>query len=360
MMKKSAFGFCDFSWNPVTGCLMDCPHCFAMSHLRRFAGDIRINKGSEQLIKEAPGLYILPKPFKSTYGTILQSPVGTTPTLHEYRLPMVAQKKKPAVIIVCSYADLFGAWVPDEWIRCVFDACEAAPWHKYLFLTKNPQRFIELDEKGLLPAKENYWYGTSITDTTTSPFVSDAHNCFLSIDPLIAPLGNDSAIPPAIKWVLIGAETSNRRGKVAPKREWIKTVVTICKKNKTPLFMKTSQELSTAWTKDIVQEFPEGLKQPPQIPVPHCRECKYNIIKPDGRRGLQRFCQIGDGKGGTPPQHIEGRYARTCPPWCRRRSGEISVGQIWEQDLLQNQKKGVIMNNTDKSERAKSAKINGR
>ena len=53
-------------------------------------------------------------------------------------------------------ADLFGRWVPDEWIKAVFDACRAAPWWRFLFLTKFPQRMAEFD----LP--ENGWFGTTV------------------------------------------------------------------------------------------------------------------------------------------------------------------------------------------------------
>ena len=261
MMKKSAFGFCDFSWNPVTGCLMDCPHCFAMSHLRRFAGDIRINKGSEQLIKEAPGLYILPKPFKSTYGTILQSPVGTTPTLHEYRLPMVAQKKKPAVIIVCSYADLFGAWVPDEWIRRVFEACEAAPWHNYLFLTKNPQRLCDMANAGWLPKHENWWYGTSVTKKGDRFFggrIGD--NIFISIEPLMGSLDAGVGSFGGAKWIIVGAETGNRRGKVAPQREWIENIIEAAGITHAAVLLKDSKEMRAVWGDDLIQQFPATLQ----------------------------------------------------------------------------------------------------
>jgi protein gp37 len=58
-------------------------------------------------------------------------------------------------------ADLFGEWVPDEWIEEVFKACAAAPRHRYMFLTKNPKRYHELMKNGCLPLESNYWYGFS-------------------------------------------------------------------------------------------------------------------------------------------------------------------------------------------------------
>ncbi len=209
MMNKSKIEWTDFTWNPVTGCLSNCEYCYAMPQLRRFAGDIRLNKGSPQLIKYAADLYILPHPFKSLAGTVLPSPVGTTPTFHEYRLPMIVQKKKTSIILVCSQADLFGEWVPDEWIRRVFEACEAAPWHNYLFLTKNPARYLRLAESGNLPKRENFWYGTTATKPESMVFYAEGYNTFVSIEPIEAEFGEGSY--PEVSWIIVGAETGAER-----------------------------------------------------------------------------------------------------------------------------------------------------
>ena len=45
---------------------------------------------------------------------------------------------KGSTVFVCSMADLFGSWVPDEWITRVMDAAVRVPRHTYIFLTKNP------------------------------------------------------------------------------------------------------------------------------------------------------------------------------------------------------------------------------
>ena len=122
MMNKSKIDWCDFSWNPVTGCYHTCEYCYARKQARRFCGDTRLNRSSGQ-IKQYIGddmtgkvCYTLPQPFKNGSGATVPFPVGFLPTLHEYRLQMPAQKKKPANIFVCSMADLFGEWVPESWI----------------------------------------------------------------------------------------------------------------------------------------------------------------------------------------------------------------------------------------------------
>ena len=52
MMNKSLIEWCDFTWNPVTGCQHGCPYCYATKQANRFSGNVMINKTSEQLRKE--------------------------------------------------------------------------------------------------------------------------------------------------------------------------------------------------------------------------------------------------------------------------------------------------------------------
>src|SRR5665811_488115 len=53
-------------------------------------------------------------------------------------------------------ADLYGRWVPDEWISQVHQACIDSPQWDYLMLTKFPARYLKLD----LPPTA--WLGTSV------------------------------------------------------------------------------------------------------------------------------------------------------------------------------------------------------
>ena len=91
-------------------------------------------------------------------------------------------------------ADLFGDWIPDEWIETVFEACEKAPQHRYLFLTKNPKRYVELYEADKLPLEKNMWYGASVTTPeqvekiakrfAKLPCSPKQANTFLSVEPI--------------------------------------------------------------------------------------------------------------------------------------------------------------------------------
>ena len=55
-------------------------------------------------------------------------------------------------------------------------------------------------------------------------------------------------------WVIIGAETGNRKGKVKPEKKWIMKIADMCQMSSVPVFMKDSlREIAGS---DFRQEFP--------------------------------------------------------------------------------------------------------
>ena len=52
--------------------------------------------------------------------------------------------RSPKTIFLCSMTDLFGKWVPDEWIYKAFAYMAIASQHKFLILTKRPERMKNL------------------------------------------------------------------------------------------------------------------------------------------------------------------------------------------------------------------------
>lgn len=268
-MNKTKIDWCDSSWNPVTGCLHGCEYCYARGIAKRFSGwgytpgMIRMNTVEDRTfiapIKSYYGLATetrfgkiaeIEYPFLKDNTDKSPYPFGFTPTFHRYRLNDYIDKKGRN-IFVCSMADLFGNWVPDSWIEEVFSACEKAPQHNYLFLTKNPFRYAQLANKGKLPNNENMWYGFSYTgkgEHETGWWNPD-YNIFVSMEPLL-----EAIEPPPAKWIIIGAETGIRKNKIIPKREWIEKIVYECRKDKVPVFMKSS--LTNVWKDELIQEYP--------------------------------------------------------------------------------------------------------
>lgn len=247
MGKKTKIDWCDSSWNPITGCLHGCPYCYARGMARRFGGKI---------ITGHDHLYILDEPARRADGTINPYPYGFDPTYHKYRLTIPQEWKKPQTIFVCSMADMFGDWVSEDWIDQIFTACLAAPQHRYLFLTKNGKRYMELAKNGVLVDRENFWYGCSVTRPEEPFFFSDRYKTFASIEPILEPFDwvpglNHIELP---DWIITGAETGNRKGKVKPERDWLDGIINGCAEHHIPLFMKESlRELTGS---DFKQEFP--------------------------------------------------------------------------------------------------------
>ena len=60
-------------------------------------------------------------------------------------------------------------------------------------------------------------------------------------------------------WIIVGAETGRRKNKVILERKWIDDIVSECRKENVPLFMKSS--LTEIWGEPLIQEFPEGLRK---------------------------------------------------------------------------------------------------
>lgn len=246
-MDKTKIEWCDASWNPVTGCLHTCPYCYARRMVKRF----------EAMPGQTDGTLIeLDAPAKGIHGGVSPYPYGFTPTLHRYRLDVPKKWTKPRTIFVCSMADLFGDWVPDRWISDVFSACSDAPQHRYLFLTKNPQRYLDLAERGLLPEGDNFWFGTTTSKADDLFFFASIRNSFVSVEPMLEDVAKDHRFDGyGIRWVILGAETGNRKGKVVPEKSWIENCVTMCQETGVPVFMKDSL-LPVVGEAGMLREFP--------------------------------------------------------------------------------------------------------
>lgn len=262
MGYKTKIDWCDSSWNPVTGCQSDCEYCYARSLANRYGGfdhDEDKNPVGNQFVI---GVQELDKPKHIMRKNGLHKapyPWFFLPTLHRYRLDQPSKWSEPRTIFVCSMADLFGKWVPDEWIEAVINACIAAPQHRYLFLTKNPARYMHLIANGIIPENQpNFWFGSTATIPEMEFFWCDEVNTFVSIEPILAPFEDltDEGIDPASKtnWIIVGAETGNRKNKVIPQKSWIDEIVSAAKKAGTPVFMKES--LREIMGDDFRQEFP--------------------------------------------------------------------------------------------------------
>lgn len=203
----------EWSWNPVTGCLHGCDYCYARELTDRYpaafpAGFTPLFH-SERL--DAPANTIIPAQYRDDN----HKPCG------------LGDCKKCAYkrVFVCSMADLYGRWVPDEWIQQVHESMLNSPQWQYILLTKFPARYVGLD----LP--EGAWVGTSVDEQKRVRIAQDAFAKlpdnvikWLSLEPLLEPLQFDDLS--MFDWVVIGAKTSTiQDGKLnpafAPDFDWV-------------------------------------------------------------------------------------------------------------------------------------------
>lgn len=205
-----------WSWNPVSGCKHDCPYCYARDIAARFY---------EQ---------------------------GFVPTLYPDRLFMPKNTKVPSGadqdismknVFTCSMADLFGRWVPSEWIELVIRQIEDNPQWNFLFLTKFPQRLSEFK------FPDNAWLGTTVDCQAR---VKSAESAFrkmreegsggvwwLSLEPLLEPLEFSSL--DMFDWVVIGgASASSKTPEWRPPRVWVDRLEEQARSNGCRIYEKTN------------------------------------------------------------------------------------------------------------------------
>lgn len=250
-MNKTDIEWCDYTWNPVTGCLHACRNVYCYntmksnSFLNRFGAQYRVN---ENIIREKNW-----RTRESNENHIAtpgeKYPYGYDPTLYPHRLSEPKSLKKPAKIFVVDAGDLFGAWVPDTWIVDVLNVIRECPQHTFQLLTKNPQRLLSFE------FPQNAWVGTSINsdkDANRAEIVKRAHASvrYLSIEPLLGEVAFDFT---GIDWIIVGAMTG--KNSVIPEKEWIDGILTATRENNIPVFMKKNMERYYPEGKSL-KEFP--------------------------------------------------------------------------------------------------------
>ena len=237
-MNRTKIEYVNFSWSPVTGCYGP--------------------KGTEET--PAPCFYCYARRMARRFGKT-EAERNFEPAFHPDRLDAPFHHKKPARIFVCTVADLFGDWVPEEWITQVLAVASQASQHTFFFLTKNPQRMQDFT----FPS--NAWAGTTVEDTAAIMRVANlvqvrAEHKWLSIEPMLGPIlsalgpylaGHNWGGKRSIGWVVVGAQSGP--GATPPMREWVEDLVAQCRQKAIKVWMKNN--LAAEWNGGVLrQELP--------------------------------------------------------------------------------------------------------
>jgi protein gp37 len=216
MGDKSAIEWTDATWNPVTGCTKispGCDNCYAERFAERWRG--------------TPG-----HPYENGFDL----------TLRPERLDQPLKWKRPRRIFVNSMSDLFHKEIPDSFRDQVFDVMETANHHTYQVLTKRSSLLLEYvnNRYWVHPrCARHIWLGVSVENGQQLSRIehlrqANGHTRFLSIEPLLGPVGN---LPlSGIHWVIVGGESGHSCRPMH--KEWVKDIRDQCIAAGVPFFFK--------------------------------------------------------------------------------------------------------------------------
>ena len=211
MAANTKIEWTDATWNPVRGCTKispGCKHCYAERFAERFRG-------------------VRGHPFEQGFDL----------RLIPEKLDAPLRWKKPQRIFVNSMSDLFHEDVPFEYIQRTFEVMNQADWHQYQILTKRAQRLEAVSND--LSWASHIWMGVSVEDKDHLWRVdhlrrTKAHIKFLSIEPLLGPLGKVHW--QGIDWVILGGESGP--GARPMHEEWVTDIRDQCREEGVAFFFK--------------------------------------------------------------------------------------------------------------------------
>lgn len=174
-----------FSLNPVVGCTIGCPYCYA-------------------------------RVFNAKYPQVAH---WGEPRFFPERLQALYKRRSPSSFFLSTMNDP-SDWKP-EWVQLVLKAMKDNPRHSYLLLSKRPEKLLLGGES------PNIWLGCTVTraDEKHRLDALRALPClrrFVSFEPLLQDLGPLNL--EGIDWLWLGAETGAHPNKTPCRREWVENI----------------------------------------------------------------------------------------------------------------------------------------
>ena len=250
-MTITKIEWCGETNNACRGCLHGCAFCYARKLCRR----LPMMKAGVWLKKQ--GIPYRHLPQKERLEMYRKTPVWCEDCynfrvhFHPEELNRITPQDKPKKIFMDSLWDWNANAVKDEWLQAILAKMAEYPQHTFMILSRRPDRY------GRFQYPPNVWLGTSISKTEDRCRIQDLGDLksnnlrFLSIEPLHEAIDLASWFR-WIDWIILGAETGHRKGKIRPEKEWIEAIIRNCREEGIPLFIKDN----VAW-EEKVREYPK-------------------------------------------------------------------------------------------------------
>lgn len=250
-MNRSKIEWCDYTWNPITGCTEECNKCPYRKYVCSFgSADNRFNLSKIKMYKQDGELRILDSRFISETGYYNKYPFGMLPTYHRYRLESLDVLTIGKNILCGSIGEMYGhaPWCYEE----ILNVCKRHSHNNYMFLSGIGYREIG----NMLPKEDNLWYGSVIYKKGDPVFCADGYQHFLYTNPL------EDLEPDNYKvrseWVIIGTGGCKYgRKNNLPNKQWVEDIVSYADRNNIPVFMEST--LKALFPEGIRQEYPKQL-----------------------------------------------------------------------------------------------------
>lgn len=217
-MNQTKIEWCDVTVNPVVGCTHGCSYCYARRQAKR----------QKQRCQQC---------------------YDFNPHPHLERLFKINPNQKTKKIFINSMWDWCCDYNETEWLHNILFKMNECSQHTFQILTKKPERYKYFD------FPDNVWLGTTITIQNE---IHRAYNLingnvnnlkFICLEPLHSYITD---LFDGVGWVIIGAETGNRNGKITPEPEWIEGLIWQLRQQNIPIFLKDNLN----WHEEI-KEFPK-------------------------------------------------------------------------------------------------------
>lgn len=216
-MNPTKIEWCDATVNPIVGCPHGCDFCYARKQAKR-------QKQRCELCYN-----FIPHP-------------------HLERLDQIKPTQMPKKIFIDSMWDWNAKGIKKQWLLDILDKMNDCSQHIFQILSKRPERYSRFDYP------DNVWLGTSVATNADCFRIdqllkSNSKNIkFVSIEPIHSRISHSFD---GLDWIIIGAETGNRKGRIIPDKNWVSEIIDRGKEKEIAVFVKNNVN----WPQ-VIQEYP--------------------------------------------------------------------------------------------------------